>query len=283
MLGLLYNISIVFIKLLLLKDGVAIPFYLQLNLYFKPILTNQIFRTMVLKSKLFFPLLFLIVSIAVSCTKDEGEDEISGCTDPLSYNYNPDAVSDNGSCEYYYGGRDKGQIDVGSTIDLNNEYNIYIDNEYIGRSIYFFPNGLSCGNPNAVGRVFTAGSHLIRAEGNGGTEIREGFVVLDPQECLVVLLENVPVIGNNKGNVKFWVNQDYGCGAITVNLNGVGSSAISGYYFSGNPDCIIDGVGGNFNDLTPGNYNYTASCQGYNWSGSVTITQNSCFKMQLTL
>lgn len=245
-------------------------------------LTNQKIRIMIVKSKLFLPLLVLIVSIAASCTKEE-DDEVSGCTDPLSYNYNSNAVLDNGSCEYYYGGRDMGQIDVGSVIDLNNEYNIYIDNTYIGRLTYFFPNGLSCGNPNAVGRIFNSGSHLIRAEGNGGTEIREGYVVLDPQECLVVLLENLPIVANQKGNIKFWVNQDYGCGPITVNMNGVGSSTISGYYFSGNPDCIIDGVGGNFNDLTPGNYNYSASCQGYNWNGSVTITQNSCFKLQLTL
>ncbi|OAD92136.1 hypothetical protein A7A78_09425 [Aequorivita soesokkakensis] len=235
---------------------------------------------MIFKTKLLFPLLLLIFSISVSCDKEE--DEISGCTDSLSYNYNPSAVSDNGTCEYYYGGREKGQIDVGAIVDLNNEYNIYIDGEYIGRLTYYFPNGLECGNPDAVGRIFDSGSHVIRAEGNGGSEIREGLVVLDPQECLVVLVENLPIIGNNKGDVKFWVNQDYGCGLITVNLNGVGSSTISGYY-NGSPDCIVDGVGGNFNDLLPGIYNYSASCQGYNWNGSVTITQNGCFKLQLVL
>ena len=89
--------------------------------------------------------------------------------------------------------------------------------------------------------------------------------------------------GNGKGDVKFWTDQDYGCGPITVNLNGVGSTTITGYYFAGNPNCTIDGVGGNFNDLTPGAYNYTASCQGYNWSGSVTISEDTCSRLQLTL
>lgn len=236
-----------------------------------------------IKPKLFFALLALILCTTISCEKDEPSEK-SGCTDPLSYSYDPEAVTDNGSCEFYYGGRDMGQIDVGAVVDMNNEYNIYVDNVFIGRSTYFFPNGLECGNPNAVGGIFTAGSHLIRAEGNGGTEIREGLVVLDPQTCLVVLIETLPIVGggNTTGGVKFWTNQDYGCGFITVNLNGVGSSTISGYYGI-TPDCTIDGYGGNFNDLLPGNYSYTASCQGYNWSGIVTISANGCFKLQLTL
>ncbi len=89
--------------------------------------------------------------------------------------------------------------------------------------------------------------------------------------------------GSGKGDVKFWTNQDYGCGPITVNVSSVGSSTISGFYSSGTPDCIIDGNGGNFNELTEGIYNYTASCQGYNWDGQFTITEDSCLRFQLTL
>lgn len=88
--------------------------------------------------------------------------------------------------------------------------------------------------------------------------------------------------GSGKGDVKFWTNQDYGCGNITVNVSGVGSSTISGYY-GGSPDCTIDGYGGNFNDLPEGTYSYTASCQGYNWDGTFTITEDSCLRFQLTL
>tara|TARA_R110000851_G_scaffold298770_1_gene454474 strand:- start:188506 stop:189315 length:810 start_codon:yes stop_codon:yes gene_type:complete len=89
--------------------------------------------------------------------------------------------------------------------------------------------------------------------------------------------------GSGKGDVKFWTNQDYGCGPITVNLSGVGTSTITGYYYAGTPDCINDGYGGNFNDLSEGTYNYTANCQGYNWDGSITITEDSCLRFQLTL
>lgn len=234
-----------------------------------------------IKPKLFFALLALIFCTTISCEEEESS-EISGCTDPLSYTYNPEAVTDNGSCEFYYGGRDMGQIDVGSIMDLNNEYNIYIDGEYIGRLTHYFPNGLECGNPDAVGRIFNSGSHIIRAEGNGGTEIREGVISLDPQTCKVVLLENIPVVSNPVGDVIFWINQDFGCGNISVSINGIGSTVISGYYAS-TPDCSFTNAGGNINDIPPGTYNYSASCSNYNWNGTVTITANSCLRFQLVL
>ncbi|MDN3724646.1 hypothetical protein QRD02_09640 [Aequorivita sp. SDUM287046] len=88
--------------------------------------------------------------------------------------------------------------------------------------------------------------------------------------------------GSGKGDVKFWTNQDYGCGPITVNLTGVGSSTITGYY-GVSPNCDQDGFGGNFNYLTVGTYNYTASCQDYTWNGTVNITEDNCLRFQLTL
>ncbi len=88
--------------------------------------------------------------------------------------------------------------------------------------------------------------------------------------------------GSGKGDVKFWTNQDYGCGPVTVNLSGVGTSTITGYYGSA-PNCTPDGYGGNFNDLPEGTYSYTASCQGYNWDGTITITEDSCLRFQLML
>lgn len=145
-----------------------------------------------------FYFLFLTSLLFTSCKKD-----IEGCTDPLSHNYNSEAVSDNGSCEYYYGGREMGQIDVGSEIDTDNEYDIYIDGDFIGRLTHYFPNGLSCGNPNSVGRIIESGSHIIRAEGNGGSVVREGYVELSPQDCLVVLLENLPLAGGGGGGIVY--------------------------------------------------------------------------------
>jgi hypothetical protein len=237
--------------------------------------------------KKFNPLLAIVLFCFVFISCDKEEEDIAGCTDPLSHTYNSEAVSDNGSCEYYYGGREKGQIDIGSIVDLNNEFDIYIDNVYVGHLSYFFPNGLECGNPNAVGGIFSSGNHTIRAEGNGGSDVREGVINLVAQECKVVLLENLPLAGgggggggNSPGDVIFWVSNDFGCGPITVNLAGAGSTVINGYYGSA-PNCSSTGSGGNFNNLTPGVYNFTASCSSQTWSGSVTVTENGCLRQEL--
>jgi hypothetical protein len=86
--------------------------------------------------------------------------------------------------------------------------------------------------------------------------------------------------GNNTGDVIFWINQDYGCGPISVNVSSVGSSSITGFYGSA-PNCSDTGAGGNFNSLAPGTYNYTASCQGIDWSGNFSVNANECLRFQL--
>lgn len=88
--------------------------------------------------------------------------------------------------------------------------------------------------------------------------------------------------GSGKGDVKFWVNRDFGCGPITVNVEGVGSSTITAYHTT-TPDCSETGSGGNFDDLPVGTYNYTASCQGYTWSNTITISENSCLRYELRI
>ncbi|PKA82195.1 hypothetical protein ATE92_0320 [Ulvibacter sp. MAR_2010_11] len=111
-----------------------------------------------------------------------------------------------------------------------------------------------------------------------------GTVTIEADTCLKQLL--LPGSGGGgggtTGDVKFWINQDFGCGNISVNVSGVGSSTISGYFGSA-PSCDNSSAGGNFNDLNPGNYNYDASCSGYTWQGSFTITENQCLQFQLTL
>ena len=130
---------------------------------------------------------------ALTATFASCDKSVPGCKDPISHNYDPDATEDDGSCQYYYGGKNFGQIDVGAEIDLDNEYTVYIDGKDVGRSLYYFPDGLSCGNPKAVGTVTEAGEHVIRAVGNGGTEVREGTVTLGAQQCKIVLIEDLPV------------------------------------------------------------------------------------------
>jgi hypothetical protein len=135
----------------------------------------------------YFKYSLFIFSLVVlsSCAKEEG------CTDPISSSYSSTAEVDDGSCTYYYGGKNYGQLDVGAEIDLNDEFDIYFDGEFIGRSMYYFPGGLDCGNPQAVGKIVPSGTHRIKAVGNGGGTVIEGNVTVDPQECKVVLLENL--------------------------------------------------------------------------------------------
>lgn len=87
--------------------------------------------------------------------------------------------------------------------------------------------------------------------------------------------------GPTPGDVKFWTSQDFGCGNITVNVSGAGSSSISGFFDSGAPDCNNSSAGGNFNDLAPGNYSFTASCTDRNWNGTITIEEGRCLIFEL--
>ncbi|MBW2936519.1 hypothetical protein KXJ69_00280 [Aureisphaera sp. CAU 1614] len=88
--------------------------------------------------------------------------------------------------------------------------------------------------------------------------------------------------GSGTGDVKFWINQDFGCGNISVNVTSVGSSTISGY-FPYAPSCDNSAAGGNFNNLTPGTYSYNASCNGYTWQGNFTVVEDQCLQFQLSL
>lgn len=79
---------------------------------------------------------------------------------------------------------------------------------------------------------------------------------------------------DSTGDIAFWINADYNCGPVTVNLSGEGSQNITSF-FSSAPDCGTNGAA-NFLNLDPGNYSYTASCSGISWSGSVNVTANTC-------
>ena len=86
--------------------------------------------------------------------------------------------------------------------------------------------------------------------------------------------------GNGTGKATFWTQSDFGCGNITVYVSNT-SGTISGYFSSGNPGCNADSSA-NF-QLSPGTYDWTASCSNYNWSGTITINEDNCSTMQLTL
>jgi hypothetical protein len=113
-----------------------------------------------------------------------------------------------------------------------------------------------------------------------GDRVWTGYTNVIPGGCTRIELKDSSAV-NTTGDVKFWIAKDLGCGNITVNLTGQGSSVITGFFNSA-PDCDNANAGGNFDNLNPGNYSYTASCQGITWSGNITISSNGCLRIQLT-
>lgn len=84
------------------------------------------------------------------------------------------------------------------------------------------------------------------------------------------------------GMVTFWVNQDYGCGYINVNIPDYGTQTITQYITSSSPGCDRQGSA-NYYNLPQGTYSYEANGEnGCYWSNSFTIDSN-CSTIQLTL
>lgn len=260
-----------------------------------------------MKSKLLFTLFALLLFTTISCEKEESEPE------PEAIEINESSIipsSTFGRPNTYLGcieisSRitnikvwDHGNID-NDIISIIANGNVIIDEETLGgpadpisvdynfgyngfNYVTLYAHNLGDIPPNTCTISINGVEFILEAnlDANGAVNvIVEGYGV----DCGDVGTGGGGTNGSNKGDVKFWVDRNFGCGPITVNVSGVGTSTISGYYYSGTPDCALDGIGGNFSDITAGTYNYTASCQDYNWSGSVTITEDSCLRYQLTL
>lgn len=83
------------------------------------------------------------------------------------------------------------------------------------------------------------------------------------------------------GKIKFWTQQDFGCGIITVTVSGAGSASINGFFSGGPGDCDNTSGGGNFSNLAPGDYSFTASCSDRSWNGTVNVSDGGCTLFQL--
>ena len=182
-----------------------------------------------------------------------------------------------------------GNGDTGDAIFwINNDFgcgNINVNVSGVGSSSIngFFGSTPSCSITSSGGNFndLTPGNYNYTASCDNMNW--SGSFEINQNSCATIELTDNGGGGNGSGDVIFWINQDYGCGPISVTVNGAGATTITGYYNSGIPDCSNTGAGGNLNNLPEGNYNFDASCSGYTWNGSFTITENECFKQQLSL
>ncbi len=159
---------------------------------------------------------------------------------------------------------------------------------------YFSSGNPDCGT--AGGATFadlSAGNYPFRAVNAAGTW--EGIVTVTAAGCSEVLLNCGGTFtgggngsgngsgngnGGSSGDALMWIATDFGYGPITVSCNGQQRS-ITSFYSSGVPACGASGCA-NFS-MSPGTYNFTASCSGRSWNGTTTISAGGCSKTQLTL
>jgi hypothetical protein len=86
--------------------------------------------------------------------------------------------------------------------------------------------------------------------------------------------------GQTTGDGVFYTSQDYGCGPVSVTVDGSAAGTISVYYPSGAPECGASGCVTITKE--PGNYGFTAECSSYIWQGSINIVKGQCTKFHLT-
>jgi hypothetical protein len=103
------------------------------------------------------------------------------------------------------------------------------------------------------------------------------------KSILIVVIATITITFSSckqdPGKVVFWTNSNLGCGPIDVTIDGT-TNSITSFYSASTPDCGSAGCA-TFN-LGAGTHNWTASCTGLNWSGTITITSNGCLQMLIT-
>jgi len=84
--------------------------------------------------------------------------------------------------------------------------------------------------------------------------------------------------GAGYGKITFWVQSNFGCGDITVEIDGI-SQTISSYYTNGIDECGVPGCA-NFT-LAPGDYSFYAYCSTISWQETVNVQEGGCLMVKL--
>lgn len=139
----------------------------------------------------------------------------------------------------------------------------------------FSASSPQCGSSGNATFTLSPGIYNYSASCSGTP--KTGSVAVYQGLCTPVQLTWTPQ--QTTGQVMFWVKTDFGCGPITVNIGGT-TRTISSYYGS-IPSCGASGCA-NFT-LSAGTYAFSASCNGYTWNSTVTITNGGCTKQELII
>ena len=169
------------------------------------------------------------------------------------------------------GGSTTGQGMFWIASDLNcGTVNVTING--ITRSIsQFYASSPPCSSPGCATFDLSPGTYSYTASCSGRTW--NGNITITTGGCSKIQLTGTVTTGQ----ATFWIASDLGCGNINVTCNGI-TRTISQYYAS-TPSCGASGCA-NFT-LNPGNYSFTASCSGKNWSGNISVTAGGCQLSQL--
>lgn len=170
-----------------------------------------------------------------------------------------------------------------------------------GQGMFWIASDLGCGNisvtvngvTKTITQYYSSGAPACGASGCATFDLPAGTYAFTASCTSKNWNGNITIIAGNcsrsqltssggiptTGQGMFWTASDLGCGNINVTVNGV-TKTITQFYSSGTPPC--GQVGCATFDLAPGTYNYTASCSGKNWSGTINITTGGCNRIQLT-
>jgi hypothetical protein len=163
------------------------------------------------------------------------------------------------------------QTDIsGSSIE------VYTSGQMVGETTAFSPNGIApdCGTAGYLTLEVIPETIAWSATRTWDNTTWSGMTLVGSKECKRIELIDSQA---DTGQVIFWVMSDF-CGTIDV-ISDFSSYIVDGSFPAGAPNC--GAVGGATITFFPGDYEYSAYCNGHQWIGSFTIVAGTCKKIQL--